>query len=371
MKINLMEPILTKEMLDAATKALQEEFFLRGESVKKFEMEFAHYIGVKHAVAVNSGTSALHLSLLSLGIGEGNLVITTPFTFIATANVITFVGARPLFVDISPNTFTIDPEELKKAIANYGEKVRAIIPVHLYGYPCKMNEITEIAREHDITIIEDACQAHGAIYKGKKVGSFGDAAAFSFYPSKNITVAGDGGMITTNNDEIAEIVSQLRDVGRAKDDPNRHDYIGYTARMNTVNAAIGRIQLKYLEEWNEKRRRIAKEYHSRLNGVGDLILPPEGDDNIRPAWHLYVIRTRYRNQLKEYLESKGIQCGIHYPIPIHLQPPYRKIGYSEGMFPNSEKCAKEVLSLPMHQNLSIDDINYITDAIKEFYRRVK
>ena len=369
-KIDLIVPILTEEMEKEALRVLREEFFLRGESVRKFEEEFAKYIGVKYAIAVNSGTSALHLSLLSLGIGKGDVVITTPFTFIATANVIIYVNAKPLFVDISSDTFTIDPSQLEKAIINQGDKVKAIIPVHLYGYPCEMDEIGEIAQKYDIYIIEDACQAHGAIYKGRKVGSLGDAAAFSFYPSKNMTVAGDGGMVTTNDNKIAEIVSQLRDVGRARENPNKHEFIGYTARMNTINAAIGRIQLKYLKEWNEKRRKIAREYNKKLKGVGDLILPPEGDDEIKPAWHLYVVRTRYRDKLMKFLSNKGIQCGIHYPIPVHLQPPYRKMGFKEGMFPNAERCAKEILSLPMHPKLTTEEINYIVDCIKEFYEKV-
>ena len=369
MKISLMEPILTEEMINAAVNALKNEFFLRGKSVIKFEKEFADYIGVKHAVAVNSGTSALHLSLLSLNIGNGDLVITTPATFIATANAIVYSEATPVFVDISLETYTIDPDRIEEVIKKYKDKVRAVIPVHLYGYPCRMNEILEICEKYNIYIIEDACQAHGAEYKGKKVGLFGDTAAFSFYPAKNMTVAGDGGMVTTNNDNIAEIVKQLRDVGRSKDNPYIHDYIGFTARMNTVNAAIGRVQLKYLDEWNYKRRKIAKRYSKELNGVGDLILPPKETSNIKSAWHLYVIRTKYRDELKKFLEEHGIQCGIHYPLPVHLQPPYRKMGFKEGMFPNAERWAREVLSIPMHPKLTDEEVEYIINIIEKFYKR--
>jgi len=370
-RIPLIEPVLTEEMVDAAVRALRNERFLKGVSVKRFEEEFAGYIGTRYAIAVNSGTSALHLSLIAIGVEEGDYVITTPATFIATANVITYIKAKPIFVDISLETYNIDPQKLEDTVKEYRDKVKAIIPVHLYGYPCEMDAIMEIAEKYGVKILEDACQAHGAIYRGKKVGSFGDAGAFSFYPSKNMTVCGDGGMVTTNDDKIAEMIESLRDVGRSKNKPYIHEYIGYTARMNTVNAAIGRIQLKYLEEWNEKRRKIAKEYNKRLDGVGDLILPPQGNSKIKPVFHLYVVRTKHRDELKEYLEKKGIECGIHYPLPVHLQPPYRKMGFKEGMFPNAEKWAKEVLSSPMHPNLTKDEVEYIVSCIEEFFRVIE
>lgn len=369
MKINLIEPVLNRKMMKAAISALKNEFFLRGESVKKFEEEFANYIGTEYAVAVSSGTAALHISLLALGVGQGDVVITTPATFISTANAIVYVGAKPIFVDISLSTYTIDPNEIEKTIKNYKNRVKAIIPVHLYGYPSNMDEIMEISEKYGIPIVEDACQAHGAEYKNKKLGSFGDAAAFSFYPSKNMTVAGDGGMITTNDYNIAEVAKQLRDVGRSKNNSYLHDFIGFTARMNTVNAAIGKVQLKYLDKWNRKRRRIARRYSKELEGVGDIILPPKGDRKIKPVWHLYVIRTKYRDELKKFLEERGIQSGIHYPVPVHLQPPYRKMGFSEGLFPNSERWAREVLSIPLHPKLSDEDVGYVIESIKEFYKK--
>ncbi len=366
-----MEPIITDEMINTAVNALKTERFLKGESVKKFEIEFANFIGSKHAIAVNSGTSALHLSLIAMGVKEGDYVITTPATFIATANAISYVGAKPVFVDISLETYNIDPQKLENTVKKYKNRVKAIIPVHLYGYPCELDAILEIAEKNNIGVLEDACQAHGAVYKGKKIGSFGDAAAFSFYPSKNMTVAGDGGMVTTNNDEIAETIESLRDVGRSKTKLYLHDYMGYTARMNTVNAAIGRIQLKYLEEWNEKRRKIAKKYNKKLDGIGDLILPPKENSRIKPVYHLYVIRTKYRDELKRYLEEKGIECGIHYPLPVHLQPPYRQMGFYEGMFPNAEKWAEEILSLPMHPNLTKEDVEYVVDCVEDFFKVVE
>ena len=349
MRIPLAKPILTDEMIHAAVKALKNDLFLRGKNVEEFEKDFADYIGTKHAIAVNNGTSAFHLSLIAMGVGSGDYVITTPATFIATANAITYIGAKPIFVDISLETYNIDPQKIEEEVKKYKGKVKAIIPVHLYGYPADMDEILEIAENYGLKVLEDACQAHGAVYKNKRVGSLGDAAAFSFYPSKNMTVAGDGGMITTND----------------------HEYIGYTARMNTVNAAIGRIQLKYLEEWNEKRRRIAREYNKRLDGIGDIILPPKESSQIRPVYHLYVIRTKHRNALKNYLEKKGIQCGIHYPLPVHLQPPYRKMGFKEGLYPNAERWAKEVLSLPIFPDLAKDEIEYIVSSVEEFFKRVR
>jgi len=369
--IYLSEPILNEEMINNAINALKTERFLKGESIKKFEEEFGKYVGTKYALAVNSGTSALHLSLIASGIKAGDYVVTTPASFIATANAIVYIGAKPIFSDISPETYNIDPYILEEKIKKYKKKVKAIIPVHLYGYPCDMDHILEIAERYDIKVLEDACQAHGAMYKGKRVGSLGIAGAFSFYPSKNMTVCGDGGMVTTNSEDIAKIVESLRDVGRSKDSSYFHERIGYTARMNTINAAIGRIQLKHLEEWNEKRRKIAKEYNKKLAGIGDLILPPKENSNIKPVYHLYVIRTKYRDQLKEYLEKNGIECGIHYPLPIHLQMPYRQMGFRERMFPNAEKWAEEVLSLPMHPNLTEDDIEYIVTRVDNFFREVK
>jgi len=367
MKISLAEPILTEKMIEAAIEAIKNERFLRGRSVREFEKEFARFIGTNHALAVNSGTSALHLSLIAMGLKKGDCIITTPATFISTANVITYICAKPIFVDISLETYTIDTEKLEKAFKEH-KKIKAIIPVHLYGYPCKMDEILEIAEKHDVKILEDACQAHGAIYSGRRVGSFGDVAAFSFYPSKNMTVAGDGGMVTTNNDEIAEVIDSLRDVGRSRNKPYIHDCIGYTARMGTINAAIGRIQLRYIDRWNEKRRKIAREYDKKLDTIGDLVTPPKETSKIKPVYHLYVIRTKYRDQLKEFLEERNIECGIHYPLPVHLQPPYLQMGFHKAMFPNAEKWAAEILSLPMHPNLTKEGIEYIVTCIEDFFR---
>ncbi len=367
--ISLTKPIIEDEMVDAVTTALRNEYFLRGKSIELFEEEFAKYIGVKHAIAVNSGTSALHLSLLALGIGKGDKVLTTPATFIATANAITYTNAEPVFADISLDTYNIDPVKIREKLEEDNGAIKAIIPVHLYGYPCDMEEIHKIAREYNVKILEDACQAHGAIYKEKKVGAFGDAAAFSFYSTKNMVVGGDGGMVTTDDEEIADKISSLRDVGRDKDNPGVHKYVGYTCRMNTINAAFGRVQLKYLDAWNQKRREIAKKYMEELKGVGDIILPPEQNSQYTPVWHLFVIRTKSRDELKKFLEKRGIQCGIHYQLPVHLQPPYLEMGYKEGMYPEAERWAKEVLSIPMHPGLREEEIEYVVSNIREFFNR--
>jgi len=363
MKIPLAKPIFDEEMRDAALNALENERFVLGESVLKFEEEFARYCGVKYAVSTSSGTHALHLSLLALGVKLRDRVVTTPYSFIATANSALHVGGVPVFVDVSMESYNLDPKALKE-IRDDG--VKAVIPVHLYGFPADMRAILDFADEHGVFVVEDACQAHGAEYFGRKVGSIGDVGCFSFYPSKNMTVCGDGGMVVTNDEEVAERVAKLRDCGRASH--YEHDLVGFTSRLNTVNAAIGRVQLRRLDEWNRRRRRNAELYNRLLAGVGDVILPPATTAEIKPVYHLYVIRTRFRDQLKSWLEKNGIQCGVHYPIPIHLQPVYRRMfGYKRGDFPNSEILADTVLSLPMFPELKRDEIEYVCEKIQEFF----
>ena len=367
MKIPLMIPYLGDEIIEVVSESLRNERFIGGQSIEDFEKDFADFIGTKHAVAVSSGTAALSMSLIAMGIKPGDQVITTPATFIATTNSILHTGANPLMVDVDLDTYTIDPTEIKKALEKPGDRVKAIVPVHLYGFPSRMQEIMEIADEYGIRVLEDACQSHGAVYNGKRTGSFGHSAAFSFYTSKNMNVCGDGGMVTTDNEELAAKIKSLRDCGRRPGDKYVHDHIGYTARMNTVNAAIGRMQLKYLEEWNDKRVKLAKTYHRELNGVGDLVLPPQGSEKVRPVWHLYVIRTQKRDELNKFLESRNIFCGIHYPVPVHLQPAYKHMGIFEGSFPRTEKWAKEVLSIPLFPTMSHEQQKYVIESIKEFY----
>jgi len=362
-RIPLAKPVFTKEMEEAAVNALLSERFVLGESVYRFEEEFAKYCGVDHAVSTNSGTDALVIALISLGVKHGQQVITSPASFIASSNVVLYAQAMPVFADIDLETYTIDPEQVERA---RNKSTGGIIPVHLYGYPADMDRIKEIAVEHGLFVVEDACQAHGAFYRGRKVGCFGDVACFSFYPSKNMTVAGDGGMLVTNNEKVAEKAAELRDCGRKFH--YVHDLLGYTARLNTVNAAIGRVQLRYLDEWNEKRRRNAETYNRLLSDLDELILPPEENHEIRPVYHLYVIRTKARDSLKAWLESNGIQCGVHYTLPIHLQPVYKQMfGFMEGTYPKSEELCKTCLSMPMYPDLSDDEIRFVCGKVQEFF----
>jgi perosamine synthetase len=363
MKIPLAKPVFDDEMKNAAIISLQNEKFVMGESVFKFEEEFAKYCGVKKAVSTSSGTFALQLALQALGVTAKDQVVTTPFSFIATANAAYATGATPVFSDINAQTFNMNPALIR---CKLNRSSRVVMPVHLYGYPAELESIIDAARGAGGAIVEDCCQAHGAESGSKKVGSIGDVGCFSFYSAKNMTVCGDGGMATTNNEEIADKIAKLRDCGRITH--YEHDIIGTTARLNTVNAAIGRVQLRKLDEWNEKRRNIAKQYNKLLSDVEGILLPPTENGLTNPVYHLYVIRTERRDELKAYLEKNGIQCGIHYPVPIHLQPVYRQLfGYKEGDFPASELVSRQVLSLPMFPDLQKADIEVISEKIHEFF----
>lgn len=361
-KIPLAKPIFDEEMRKAAMDALGNERFVMGESVHKFEEEFAKYCGTDYAISTSSGTHALQFSLMAIGVNPGDEVLTTPFSFIASANVALHAGGSPRFADIDEKTYTIDTQLINKSI---GPKTTAIIPVHIYGYPADMETILNIAKHRNLKVIEDACQAHGAIYKGKRAGSLGDVGCFSFYPSKNMTVCGDGGMAVTNNGKVASTIIKLRDCGRVSQ--YVHDIVGFTSRLNTVSAAIGRVQLRRLDEWNEKRRRNAKLYDQLLSDVKAIRLPPHGESNIAPVYHLYVIRAKQRDSLRKFLEQNGIQSGVHYLLPIHLQPIYIKMyGYRKGDFPKTESICEEVLSLPMYPDLTESDIRFVSDRIHEF-----
>ena len=368
-KIALMEPVVDSEMAQAALSALQNERLVLGESVHKFEEEFARYCGSQFGVSTGSGTAALQIALQALGIDGGDEVLTTPFSFWATSNAVLHAGGVPKFADVEPSGFNLDPTSVSEYVT---ARTKAIIPVHLYGRPARMDEFLDLAEEHRLALVEDACQAHGAELNGKRVGALGHAGCFSFYTSKNMTVCGDGGMIVTDDPEVAEAAKSLRDCGRAS--KYSMSRIGYTSRMNTVNAAIGRVQLKRLNEWNMARRRIASEYRRGLEGVKGIVLPLGETGTERHVYHLFVIRSRFRNQIMKWLSENGVESGIHYPVPIHLQPPYRKLfGYAEGLYPESERLAGEVLSLPMHPNLSEDDVRYVSqlvrEATEEFQRR--
>ena len=350
MKIPFFVQEFTDEMEEAAVDALRNESFVNGESVSKFEEEFARYIGTKYAVSVNSGNSALQLSLMALDI-DGNIqkVATPTNSFIASANCIRMTNAQAILTDIDARDGGIDVSSITK-------KVDAIIPVHIYGNPCDFDSVKTFAEEQKIPIIEDACQAHGAIYRNKKVGSLSDVGCFSFYPTKNMTVGGDGGMSTTNNEEIADKIKSIRDNGRKT--KNEFDKLGFTMRLNTINAAIGRIQLKHLDEKNSRRREITSIYKENL--IEDCILPE--NENGKSVYHQIVIRHEKRDKIREELTNNNIGSAIYYEKPIHLQPLYLEYDYK---LPNSEKFAKEVLSLPSYPSLANDQLLEICERVNK------
>jgi len=349
MKIPFFVQEFTSEMEDAAIDALRNESFVNGESISKFEEEFARYIGTKYAVSVNSGNSALQLSLMALDISADSKVATPSNSFIASANCIRMTNARPILTDIDARDGEID-------VSGITESLDAIIPVHIYGNPCDFDSVKAFAEEQKIPIIEDACQAHGATYKNKKVGSLSDVGCFSFYPTKNMTVGGDGGMATTNNDEIADEIKSIRDNGRKT--KNEFDKLGFTMRLNTVNAAIGRIQLKYLDEKNSRRREIASIYRENL--IEDCILPENKDG--KSVYHQIVLKHENRNKIREELTNNDIGSAIYYEKPIHMQPFYLEYDYK---LPNSEKFAKEVLSLPSYPSLTNDQLLEICECVNK------
>jgi perosamine synthetase len=361
MDVPLANPFLDEEMLSEANRVLKEEFFLGGESVADFESELEAYFSVDHAVAVDSGTRALQLSIEGMGIGGGDTVLTTPATFIATANAILRAGATPRFVDIDLNTYGPDFTAVEQIVED--EPIDAVLPIHLYGYPIDIEGLSDIVG--DTPIISDACQAHGAARDGKKVGSMADAAALSFYPSKNITVAGDGGAILTDDSSLAREARSLRDVGRAESGYH-HERIGYTARLNTVNAAIGNIQLKHLDTWNERRRNTAARYSDEFSDL-NIHLPPSGNDSVSPAWYFYTIRTERREELGKYLQEREIETGRQYRLPVHLQPPYQEMGYARGDFERAETWSETLLTLPCHQNLSDEQVDHLIESVRRFF----
>jgi len=359
--IPLTVPVMTKEMKEAAVHALENEMLVGGESVLKFEEDFAKYIGTDYAVSTNSGSSALLLAFNGINTKNGDNVVAPSATFIATINGACILGAKPLFCEID-NDYVISPEQLE-SILNKNE-VKCVIPVHLYGHPCDMSSIKDTAEMKNVILIEDAAQAHGAQHLNKKVGSMGEAGIFSFYPTKNMTVGGDGGMITTNSKRIYESVFKMRDVGRKT--KNTHDEIGYTLRLNSVNASIGKVQLKYLDSWNEKRRIIAMRYQKKLEGVGDLILPPNDETYSKSVYHMYVIRTKKRNLLGTWLSKNGISTGVHYPLPVHRQPAYRKFA-KNILMTFTDEWSRTVLSIPIHPNLNSQDQKFIINIISRFF----
>lgn len=319
--------------------------FTLGSEVAAFEEEFAAYSQSKLGIAVNTGTSALHLSLLAANIGRGDEVITVPFTFVATVSAIDYTGAKAVLVDIDPHTYTMDPAKIEAAIT---PRTKAIIPVHLYGQPADMDPILAIAKRHNLVVIEDACQAHGAEYKGRRAGSMGDMGCFSFYPGKNLGAYGEGGLVTTQNAEFARTIRMLRDWGAEK--KYQHVLKGYNFRMEGIQGAVLRVKLRYLEGWTESRRRAAATYDRLFAGSG--VPTPQAMDYARHVYHIYAVRTADRAGWQQALNAQGIQTGIHYPIPVHLLPAFADLGYAAGAFPHSERAANEVLSLPMFPELT-------------------
>lgn len=349
------------EVSAAIERVLESCEFTLGSEVAAFETEFAAYCGAAHGIGVNSGTSALHLALLAAGIGPGDEVITVPFTFIATVSAIHYTGARPVFVDIDPRTFSMDARGLEAAVT---ERTKAIIPVHLYGQPADMDPILAVARRHRLTVIEDAAQAHGAEYKGRRVGSLGAMACFSFYPGKNLGAYGEGGMVTTDNPEYARTIRMLRDWGAEK--KYHHVLKGYNYRLEGIQAAVLRVKLRHLEGWTEARRAAAARYDSLLADTG--VATPEPSSIARHVYHIYAVRSPEREALQAALQERAIHTGIHYPIPAHLMPAFADLGYRAGQFPHAERAAAEVLSLPMFPELTAAQCEDVAHAVRQLAR---
>jgi len=348
------------EVDNAIQEVIDSTQFILGRKVSDFEKTVAEYLGVKYAIGVANGTDALQIAMMALGIEKDDEVITTPFTFVATTETIVMIGARPVYVDINPVTYNIDVKKIKEKITS---RTKAILPVHLYGNPAEMDEIIAIAREYNLYVIEDSAQSFGAEYKGKKVCSFGDVACISFFPSKNLGCYGDGGMAVTNDDEIHEKVRMIANHGSKV--RYVHERLGMNSRLDALQAAILNVKIKYIDEWNNKRIQNAKLYSERLKDVKQVITPtyPEYSKHI---FHQYTIKVENRDDLQKFLTSKNIPTAIHYPVPLHLQPAFRGFA-EEGSLPYAEEAAKKVLSLPMHPDLEIEEIDYITNLIKEFY----
>jgi dTDP-4-amino-4,6-dideoxygalactose transaminase len=350
-------------MLDEINGAIREVIdsgaFAGGPFVTRFEEDFAAYCDCRHAIGVGSGTEALWLTLLALGVGPGDDVITVPSTFMATAEAITYCGARPVFVDVDERTYTMDPAALKDALT---ARTKAIIPVHLFGQPADMDPILEFARRHGLFVVEDACQAHGAEYKGRRAGTLGDAGCFSFYPGKNLGAFGEAGAVVTNNVEVDEKIRILRDHGQIR--KYHHTMVGWNCRMDGIQAAVLRVKLRSLERGNQLRRSHAAHYDRALADIEGIATPIQAD-YARHVYHVYAVRVQERNEIMSLLAEKGVGCGVHYPVPVHLQEAYRDLGYRPGAFPRAEQSSNEFLSLPMFPELTSVQLEVVVQAVKE------
>jgi len=360
LKLPIARPIISDDEQKAVLEVLSSGILTQGENVKRFERKFADYLGVKHAISTNSGTSSLHVAVLALGLKNGDEVITTPFSFAASSNCILYVGAKPVFVDIDPKTYNIDVDKIEDKITN---KTRAILPVHLYGQAANMEKIMDVAQKHNLKIIEDACQSHGSEYNGKKTGTIGDVSAFSFYPTKNMTT-GEGGMVATNDDKLAEKASNFRNIGQQE--RYVHVSLGFNYRMQESSAAIGLLQLKKLNDNNVKRIENAKFFTEQLSGING-ITTPYVDSKAKHVFHQYTIRINSdkitRDKLAAELEKDGIGTRVYYPTSIHKQPLFKQLGHVEQL-PESDLATKEVLSIPVYPSLTRKDLEFIVEKIK-------
>jgi dTDP-4-amino-4,6-dideoxygalactose transaminase len=348
---------IRQEISKAVEQVLDSGRFVLGDELNAFETEFSSYVGAKHGIGVNSGSDALFLALKALGINKNSEVITVSHTFISTIDSITRCGATPVFVDVEPDTYCIDAAEIEEKIT---EKTKTILPVHLYGHPASLDEVLKIATQNDLSVVEDACQAHGAEYKGKKTGSFGDVACFSFYPAKNLGAYGDGGMVTTNESSLAERIKSLRNYGQSR--KYCHELVGINSRLDELQAAVLRVKLLRLDKWNEKRRRLAKLYNELLEHT-DAVLPLERA-YAKHAYHLFVIRLAERDKCQRMLQKRGIQTQIHYPIPVHKQKAYIEFKNARDLT-RTEAICSEILSLPLYPSLTDEEVAYIGSATKD------
>lgn len=354
-----------KPSIDRALEAvIKRQDFILGRDVSGLEGEFAAYCHSRYCVALNSGTDGLFLCLKALGIGPGDEVIVPAFTFIATAFVVTCAGARPVFVDIDPLTYNIDVPKVKAAITR---RTRAVIPVHLFGQCADMAPLTRLAREYGLSVIEDACQAHGALYGGKKAGSMGTAGVFSFYPTKNMGAFGDGGAVVTGNKRLFEKLRMMRDCGRRS--KYEHVILGYNSRLDTLQAAVLRVKLAHLDSWNRRRRQLAAAYTQMFSRMPGVSVPFQSPANCH-VYHIYAIQVNRRDAVVEYLKKRGVGCMVNYPIPLHRQPVYRGLGYRQGSFPQSERIARRIISLPMHPFLTERQISYVAKTVNSALKEV-
>ena len=351
---------IAAEVEAAMQRVVADADFILGSDVVKFEQEFARFCEAEYAVGLDSGTSALELGLRAFGIGEGDEVITVSHTFIATAAAISYTGAQPILVDIDPDTYNIDPEQIEAAIT---PRTKAIVPVHLYGQPADIEPVLSIARKHNLIVIEDACQAHGALYKGKGVGSLGDVGCFSFYPGKNLGAYGDAGMVVTSSKEIADKIRLLRNYGQPQ--KYQHVMMGYNRRLDSLQAAVLRAKLRHLDDWNAARRRAAKLYDELLDGLAEVKTPYRAEESSH-VYHLHVIQHPRRDQLLQHLKDHGVYGGLHYPTPVHLQPCYEHLNKPLGSLPVTEAIASRVISLPMFAEITEEQIKYVCDCIRSF-----